>query len=58
MRADVGYVRPPPVSVREGACRKCGEMPEGGILHGMGDEIRRVYCGRCVGSFNARRARR
>ena len=50
-----GYAPPPSAT---GRCRKCGERPEGGILHGMGDEIRRVYCGRCVGQFNARRSGR
>lgn len=54
--AATGYTPPPSSPVDR--CRKCGEKPEGGILHGMGDEIRRVYCGRCVGDFNARRSGR
>lgn len=54
--AATGYAQPPSAPVDR--CRKCGERPEGGILHGMGDEIRRVYCGVCVGQFNARRSGR
>lgn len=56
-RADAGYA-PPPVSVRAGVCRKCGEKPRDGVLHGMGDRPERVYCGPCVGDFNWRRTRR
>ena len=62
---DLGYEVPQPrtrpaIAVADGKprCRKCNEVPPNGVLHGMGDRPERVYCGSCVGSYNARRAGR
>lgn len=37
------------------ACRICGPVPPGTILHSSGTDIRRNVCGKCAGLENRRR---